>query len=148
MEARSCLLKRAKDGGFLLGWRVSGRGGDGVDISHLLFGDDTLVLCKLNQDQLTYLSWLLMWFEAISWLSIDLEKSELILMGRVEIVEELALEFGCKVEALLSSYLGLPFQVHGSMGWGGGKVSQKAYHVEKAVLIQGWEDYPNLKHSF
>ena len=108
MEALSCLLKKAKVGGFLLGWRVSGRNGDGVDISHLLFVDDTLVLCKLNQDQLTYFNWLLMCFEAISGLNINLEKSELIPVGMVENVEGLALEFGCKVGALPSSYLGLP----------------------------------------
>ena len=42
MKALSCLLKRIKIGGFLLGWRVSG-GGEGVEILHLLFSDDTLV---------------------------------------------------------------------------------------------------------
>ena len=35
---------------------MTGRGG-GVEISYLLFVNDTLVLCKLTQDQLTYLSW-------------------------------------------------------------------------------------------
>ena len=49
----------------------------------LLFADDTLVFCEESQDQLTYLSWLLMWFEACSGLRINLEKSELIPMGRV-----------------------------------------------------------------
>ena len=87
---------------------MSGKGGDGVDISHLLFVGDMLILCKPNHDQLTYLSWLLIWFEAISRLSINLEKSKLILVGRMENVEELALKFGCKVGALPSSYLGVP----------------------------------------
>ena len=32
----------------------------------------------------------------------------LISQGRVENVEELALDFGCKVQTLLSSYLGVP----------------------------------------
>ena len=50
---------------------------------------------------------MLIWFEAILGLGINLEKSELILVGRVEKFEELALKFGCKVDALLSSYLGL-----------------------------------------
>ncbi|RVW62138.1 hypothetical protein CK203_063193 [Vitis vinifera] len=45
MKALSCLLKRIKIGGFLLGWRVSG-GGEGVEILHLLFSDDTLVFLK------------------------------------------------------------------------------------------------------
>ncbi|KAL6331800.1 hypothetical protein AAG906_020143 [Vitis piasezkii] len=66
----------------------------GVQISHLLFADDTLVFCQASQDQLTYLSWLLMWFEAVSGLRINLEKCELILVGRVENIDDLAMDFG------------------------------------------------------
>ena len=54
------------------------------------------------------MSWLLIWFEAMSGLNVNLDKSEIIVMGRVENVEELAIEFGCKVSKLPSSYLGLP----------------------------------------
>ena len=43
---------------------------------------------------------------------VNLDKSELISMGRVENVEELTLEFGCKLSALPSSYLGLPLDAH------------------------------------
>ena len=49
-----------------------------------------------------------MWFEACSGLKINLEKSELILVGKVHDIEDLALELGCKVGGLLSCYLGLP----------------------------------------
>ena len=49
-----------------------------------------------------------MWFEAMSRLKVNLDKSEIISVGRVENVEGLALEFGCKVSKLSSSYLGLP----------------------------------------
>ena len=54
------------------------------------------------------LSWLLMWFEAISGLNINLEKSEILPVGRVENAEVLASELGCKVGYLPSTYLGLP----------------------------------------
>ena len=64
MEVFSCLLRRAISEGYLSGWRVRGRNGEGILISHLLFVDDTLVFCKASQDQMTYLSCLLMWFEA------------------------------------------------------------------------------------
>ncbi|RVW24396.1 putative ribonuclease H protein [Vitis vinifera] len=106
MEVFSCLLRRAISEGFLSGWRVRGRGGEGILISHLLFADDTLVFCEESQDQLTHLSWLLMWFEACSRLKINLEKSELIPVGRVNDIEDLALELGCKVGGLPSCYLG------------------------------------------
>lgn len=50
-----------------------------------------------------------MWFEAISGLRINLDKSEILPVGRVENLGKLALELGCKMGALPSSYLGLPF---------------------------------------
>ena len=46
MEMFSCLLRMAISGGFLAGWRVRGRSGEGFQISHLLFADDTLVFCE------------------------------------------------------------------------------------------------------
>ena len=52
-------------------------------MSHLLFVDDTLVFYGASQDQMRYLSWILMWFEAILGLRINLDKIELILVGGV-----------------------------------------------------------------
>ena len=66
------------------------------------------MFCEEFHDQLTYLSWLLMWFEACSGLRVNLEKSELIPVGREHDIEDLTLELGCKVGSLPSSYLGLP----------------------------------------
>ncbi|RVW77097.1 Transposon TX1 uncharacterized 149 kDa protein [Vitis vinifera] len=108
MEVFSAFLKRAIEGDFLSGCRVKGKSEEGVLISHLLFADDTMVFCKPSQDQLTYLNWLLMWFEAISGLRINLEKSELIPVGRVENMDDLAWEFGCSLGSLPTTYLGMP----------------------------------------
>ena len=44
----------------------------------------------------------------MSGLKINLDKSEMILVGEVEYLEELACEIGCKVGKLPSSYLRLP----------------------------------------
>ncbi|RVW96178.1 hypothetical protein CK203_037721 [Vitis vinifera] len=46
--------------------------------------------------------------EACSSLRINLEKSQLIPMGRVHDIEDLALKLGCKMGGLPSCYLGLP----------------------------------------
>ncbi|KAJ9705360.1 hypothetical protein PVL29_003414 [Vitis rotundifolia] len=108
IEALSRLILKAMRGGFLSGCKVNGRSGDGALVSHLLFADDTLVFCKASQDQMAYLSWLLMWFEAILGLRINLDKSEILPVGRVENLEALALEVGCKVGRLPTSYLGIP----------------------------------------
>ncbi|RVW88799.1 hypothetical protein CK203_034657 [Vitis vinifera] len=108
MGVFSFLLKRRVNRGFLLSCRVKGKSGEGVQISHLLFADDTLVFCQANQDQMTYLSWLLMWFEVVSELRINLEKSELIPVDSVVNIDDLAMNFGCRVGSLPSTYLGLP----------------------------------------
>ena len=49
-----------------------------------------------------------MWFKACSGLKINLEKSELILVGEVPNLEEFVEVLGCKLGSLLSTYLGLP----------------------------------------
>ena len=41
MEALNCLLKRAVCGGFLSAYQVWGKGREGVEVSYLLFADDT-----------------------------------------------------------------------------------------------------------
>ena len=83
-----------------------------MDVSHLLFADDTIIFCEARKEYLTSLSWILAWFEAASGLRINLAKSELIPIGEVEEVEEMAVELGCKVGALPSVYLGLPLGAH------------------------------------
>ncbi|RVW23386.1 Zinc finger CCCH domain-containing protein 18 [Vitis vinifera] len=59
-------------------------------------------------EQVTFLCWLLMWFEAMSGLKINLEKSEMIPIGEMDNVEDLTCKIGCKVGKLSSSYLVLP----------------------------------------
>ena len=44
------LLKRAREGGYLMGVKVRGRGVIGEEVSHLLFADDTLVFYEASQD--------------------------------------------------------------------------------------------------
>ncbi|RVW76004.1 hypothetical protein CK203_052807 [Vitis vinifera] len=53
-------------GGLPFRMQTKGKGWKWDQVSHLLFADDTLVFCKDSQDQMAVLSWLLMWFEAIS----------------------------------------------------------------------------------
>ena len=95
MEALSCMLKRVVEGNFISGCRFSGREGGDIVISHLLYADDTILFCEANSEQLMYLRWTLIWFEAFSGLKINLTKSVIIPLGRVDNVEELAAKLGC-----------------------------------------------------
>ena len=56
MEAFSILINKAVEGGFLSGYKLRDRGGNEVQVLHLLFADDTLVFCEDSRDQIMYLS--------------------------------------------------------------------------------------------
>ncbi|RVX10936.1 putative mitochondrial protein [Vitis vinifera] len=108
MEALSLILMKAKEEGFINSFQVRGREGEGVEISHLLFADDTLIFYDARKEVLESLSWILMWFEAMSGLKINLEKSELIPIEEVTNLKDFVRALGCKEGSLPSTYLGLP----------------------------------------
>ena len=108
MEALSCLINRPVEGNYLSGSRIADGRGEELVISHLLYADETLLFFKADKDQLKFLSWTLMWFEVVSGLKLNLNKSEIIPIGPVANVEELASKLGCKVGSLPTSYMGLP----------------------------------------
>ena len=107
MEVFSILVDKATLGGFLFGYNIKNRSGEAMQITHLLFEDDTLVFCSDLCDQMAYLSWILLWFEAVSRLRINLEKSSILHVRNVEILDDLAHELGCKTGTLPSTYLGI-----------------------------------------
>ena len=117
MEVLSCLINRAVDGNYLSGIRVANGRGEDLAISHLLYADDTLIFCEDDLEQLKFLSWILMWFEAMSGLKINLAKSEIIPFRPVNNLMELASELGCNIGSFPTSYLGLPLGAkHKAMG--------------------------------
>ena len=73
-----------------------------------MFADDTLVFCNDTREQLAYLSRVLLWFEIIYGLKINLEKSSILSKGIMENLENLAVELGCRKGNLPTTYLGLP----------------------------------------
>ena len=89
--------------GFILGCSIKGREGAVFSISHLFYADDTIIFCEAKEDQLLYLSWVLLWFEASSGLKINLDKSELIPIGAVENLDALAAELGCRTRLPLGA---------------------------------------------
>ena len=50
MEALSCLIKRVEIGGFFRACWVKRRGGEEVQITRLLYVDDTLIFCEATKD--------------------------------------------------------------------------------------------------
>ncbi|RVW72100.1 Rhodanese-like domain-containing protein 8, chloroplastic [Vitis vinifera] len=111
MEILDVLIRRAVEGGYLSGRNIRGGSRTSMHISHLFFADDTIVFCEASKDQVSHLSWIFFWFEAVSGLRMNLAKSEIIPVGEVEEILELAAELGCRVGSLPSQYLGLPLGV-------------------------------------
>ena len=72
MEAFSSLISRAEEKGFIRGFKVMGRRGEGVSVSHLLFADDTLLFCEDNRDQLDFWKWVVICFEMVLGLKINM----------------------------------------------------------------------------
>ena len=81
------------------------------------------------------------WFEAALGLRINLAKSEIILIGEVEEVDELAVELGCRVGQLLVVYLGLPLGVSNKVvsRWDGveGKVRRRLVLWKSRYISNG-----------
>ncbi|KAJ9687213.1 hypothetical protein PVL29_015891 [Vitis rotundifolia] len=125
MEVLSILIRRAMEGGFISGCKLQHDRGRAIHVAHLLFADDTIVFCEAKKEYLTNLSWILFWFEAAFGLRINLAKSEIIPVGEVQGIEELAVELGCRVGQLPSMYLGLPLGVPNKAVYGWDGVEEK-----------------------
>ena len=76
--------------GLLSGFSVGGEVSNPLQISHLLFANDTLIFCEVSSDNLIYLRAILTWFEATSRLRVNLGKSELGQVGEVPHLKFLA----------------------------------------------------------
>ena len=112
MEVLSRLLKRAKHRGFLSGFQASPNTSGGLHISHLLFVDDTILFCDASEEQLLHIHMVLIFFEAITGLKVNVGKSEIVPVGEVRNLDALARILCCKVGCLPMSYLGMPLGAH------------------------------------
>ena len=108
MEALGRMLDKAVLEGRMSGFSVGNLEGRSMAVSHLLFADDTLIFCKVDLDQILILCMILIWFEVVSGLKINLGKSELVLVGVVNNIDIFLVVLGCKQGPLPMKYLGLP----------------------------------------
>ena len=81
------MLDKAINEGRMSGFSVGNLGGRSLAVSHLLFANDTLIFCDADLDQILILHMILIWFEAIFGLKINLGKSELVPIGVVHNID-------------------------------------------------------------
>ncbi|XP_059635463.1 uncharacterized protein LOC132277642 [Cornus florida] len=89
MEALSRMLRRAVDVGFLRSFQVGRDALSQLEISHLMFANDT-------------------WFQVVSGLKINVGKSVLVLVGEVPDISVLTNTLGYCIGSFPISYMGLP----------------------------------------
>ena len=77
-------------------------------VSRLFFADDNLIFCDADLKQILILRMILIWFEAVSGLKINLGNSELVLVGVVHNIDLLINVLCCKQGSLPMKYLSLP----------------------------------------
>lgn len=80
MEAFNGLLSRALELLLIRGINI-GRGDNSIEFSHLFFANDTLIFCQQEVGILRHLTCILLLFQAVSGLSINLSKSEMVRLG-------------------------------------------------------------------
>ena len=108
MEVFSRMVKRMEGAGLFSDFRVDGKRGRGECVSHLLFADDTILFCDAKVEQVLHVRLLLLCFQAVTSLKVNVAKSEMVPIGEVNNVQALAEILGCRVGALPMTYLGMP----------------------------------------
>jgi hypothetical protein len=108
IEVLSRLLKRTEEGGFIRGFQVGASLGDSLDVSHLLYADDTILFCDACLEQLTYLRRVLTCFEAVMGLRMNISKSQIVPIGEVANLSSLANILSCRIGTHPMTYLGMP----------------------------------------
>jgi hypothetical protein len=107
MEAFSRMLGAFTSRGLISGFYVGSSKQARVNVSHLLFANDTLIFCKANDSQIRHIGALLVCFEAAARLKVNLSKSTLFPVGTSRNVGRLAGLLGCGLGDLPLKYLGL-----------------------------------------
>jgi hypothetical protein len=110
MEVLSRMLCRTEEAGLIRGFQAGKSPATGISVSHLFFADDTIVFCDAEPEQLLHLRMVLTCFEAVTGLGVNMTKSELVPVGEVSNLTQLADILCCRIGVLPLMYFGLPLR--------------------------------------
>ena len=108
MEVLSKILKKIEVNNLIRGFHVGAVNSVGVRISHLLFADDTILFCDASRDQLLSIRLAMSCFQAFTGLKVNVGKSEIVPVGEVNNLIELASILQCRAGSLPMKYLEMP----------------------------------------
>lgn len=107
-EGLNFMIRKASENGWIQGFCANINRGDAMEISCLLYADDSLGFCGTKVNQIRNLRATLTIFEGISGLHVNWHKSCLYPFNRVN-MQDLAENLGRQLATLPIKYLGMPF---------------------------------------
>ena len=108
MKVFSRMVKRVEGASLLHSFKANSRRGRWECVSHLLFANDSILFCDADVKQILHVRLLLLCFQAVTSLKVNVQKSEMVPIGKVNDVHALVEILGCRVGTLPMSYLGMP----------------------------------------
>ena len=73
-----------------------------------MFVEDTILFCDVVVEQILHVQLLLLCFQVVTGLKVNVQKSEMVPIGEVNDIHALAEILGCRIGTLPMSYLGMP----------------------------------------
>lgn len=89
---------------WIRGFPIGDKRGNSIKISHLLYADDTIILCDPKAEQVAFIRLVLVLFEAVAGLKVKWSKSSLIPLKEVPQMQGLSSISGCRIEELPKTY--------------------------------------------
>lgn len=102
-EVLTHMFEKATLAGWIGGFTVKK---DGIEVSHLQFADDTLVFLDAKVEQLRYLKYILLCFDAASGLHTNFSKTSLFAVGDITNMDGLTEVMGCASGSFSCQLLG------------------------------------------
>ena len=101
MEGLNFMIRKDRENGWIRGFCANINMKNAMEISHLLYADDSLVFCDVEVTQIRHLRVILTIFEGISGLHVNWHKSCLYPVNQVPNMQTLAENLGCQVPPFL-----------------------------------------------
>jgi len=102
------MIESASSVRLLSGFSVSRLSMTSMKVSHLHCTDDTIVFCDNDCEQIVNLRCILIWFQAMLGLRVNLAKISILPLGHLDNIHLFAGVLRCNIDAFTITYLGLP----------------------------------------